>query len=292
MFVDFKRVVDTMRRTLPFGIAQVGRVFRNEITPGNFTFRTLEFDLMEFEYFVPPQEWERWFEYWLGVMQRWLTAVVGIEPARVRVREHATEERAHYSSRTIDIEYETPFGWKELFGLAYRSDFDLRNHSEMSGLDLRMLDRATGEKFFPHVVEPTFGLTRLVLVVLLDAYHEEEVKGEQRTVLKLKPWLAPYQVAVLPLMRKPELVEVAKRVARELRRRWSVDLDFTQSIGKRYRRQDEIGTPYCVTIDFDTLQDQAVTIRDRDTMAQDRIALEKVADYIQQRVEQPAGEAI
>lgn len=280
MFVDFKRVMETSRKSLPLGIAQVGKVFRNEITPGNFTFRTLEFDLMEFEYFVKAEEWQKWFEYWLATMQQWVTQHVGIKPDRLRVREHDQTELSHYSKRTVDIEYATPFGWKELFGLAYRGDFDLRNHSEQSGQDLRVLDQVSGEKFYPHVVEPTFGLTRLMLMVMLDAYHEETVKEEKRVVLKLKPTLAPYQVAVLPLSKKNELSGLARSLAGDLKKDFSCEYDETQSIGRRYRRQDEIGTPYCVTVDFDSLTDQQVTVRDRDTMAQDRIALSQVKNYL------------
>lgn len=280
MFVDFKRIMESMRLSLPFGVAQVGRVFRNEITPGNFTFRTLEFDLMEFEYFIRQAEWERTFEFWLTEMQRFLQAEIGIASDKVRVREHTQEELSHYSTRTVDLEYQTPFGWKELFGLAYRTDFDLKNHSEASGVDLRVTDTETNEKFYPHVIEPTFGLTRLLLMTLLDAYTEEEVDGETRVVLKLKPYLAPYQVAVLPLSKKAELTDVAAPLAQQLREHLSCDYDVTQSIGRRYRRQDEIGTPYCVTVDFNSLGDHAVTVRDRDTMAQERIPLDGVRQYL------------
>jgi len=284
MFVDFKRVMESQRRRLPFGIAQVGRVFRNEITPGNFTFRTLEFDLMEFEYFIREDEWEKYFEYWLKEMQRWVTEDVGLRSDRLRLREHTPEELSHYSKRTVDIEYETPFGWKELFGLAYRTDFDLRNHAEVTGEDLQMQDLETGEKFFPHVVEPTFGLTRLLLMVLLDAYHEESVRGEQRVVLKFKPELAPYQAAVLPLSRKPELEEIAKPLVTRLREGLSCDYDVTQSIGKRYRRQDEIGTPYCVTVDFDSVKDGQVTVRERDSMEQERISIDKASEFLNDKL--------
>jgi glycyl-tRNA synthetase len=283
MFVNFKNVLDTMHPSLPFGIAQVGRVFRNEITPGNFIFRTLEFDLMEFEYFVKPEEWEKNFTYWLEQMQRFIVLLgLGVE-GKTRVREHAKEELSHYSSRTVDIEYETPFGWKEMFGLAYRGEYDLKNHSAKSGVDLQMTD-VEGKKFYPHVIEPTFGLTRLLLMIMLEAYHEEEVKGEKRVVMKFQPNLAPYQVAVLPLSKKDELTAVSKPLAEKLAQVFSCDYDVTQSIGKRYRRQDEIGTPYCVTVDFDSLVDQAVTVRDRDTMVQERIAIDKVEDYIRAKL--------
>jgi glycyl-tRNA synthetase len=217
-------------------------------------------------------------------MQRWVTEEVGVKSDKLRVREHTPEELSHYSRRTVDIEYNSPFGWKELFGLAYRTDFDLKNHSEKSGEDLRLTDQESGEKFFPHVVEPTFGLTRLMLIVLLDAYDEEEVKGEVRTVLRLKPSLAPYQAAVLPLSRKDELTDIAAPLAEQLRGGLSCDYDVTQSIGKRYRRQDEIGTPYCVTVDFDSLNDKQVTVRERDSMAQERIPIEKVNEVLHARL--------
>ena len=255
-------------------------MFRNEITPGNFTYRTLEFDLMEFEYFVKEKEWKKTFDYWLKEMQEWLTKVVGINKKKLRVREHTKEELSHYSKRTVDIEYETPFGWKELFGLAYRTDFDLKSHAEASGEDLRVIDKESGEKFYPHVIEPTFGLTRLMLMIMLDSYHEEEVRGEKRVVMKFPKNLAPYQVAVLPLSRKEELMKVAEPIVETLSSEFSCDYDVTQSIGKRYRRQDEIGTPYCVTVDFDSLEDKKVTVRDRDTMEQERIAIDEVGKYI------------
>lgn len=284
MFVDGRRVAETQRLSVPFGIAAVGRVFRNEVTPGNFIFRTPEFDLMEFEYFVREPTWGETFDFWLAEMQRWVVDEIGINRARLRVREHAREELAHYSRRTVDIEYEASFGWKELFGLAYRGDFDLRAHAQASGADLRLTDHVSGEKFYPHVVEPTFGLTRLTLVVLLDAYHEEEVRGERRVVLRIAPKLAPYQVAVLPLSRRDELLAVAAPLAATLREHFSCEYDVTQSIGRRYRRQDEIGTPFCVTVDFDSLQDQAVTIRERDSMRQERVPLTKVAAILRERL--------
>ncbi len=282
MFVNFKNVLQTSRKRLPFGIASVGKVFRNEITPGNFTFRTLEFDLMEFEYFIREFEWKETFEYWLSEMQAWLKEM-GFDMSHTRVREHTQEELSHYSDRTVDIEYLTPFGWKELFGLAYRTDFDLKNHMEHSGVDLRYTDPMSGEKFIPHVVEPTFGLTRTTLMVLLEAYHEEEVDGDTRVVMRFHPKLAPYKVAVLPLSKKPELQDTSKRVLDALQSHWNVNYDETQSIGKRYRRQDEIGTPYCVTVDFDSLQDHAVTVRDRDTMKQDRVPIDELVTYFEDK---------
>lgn len=275
MFVDFPQVVDAVRPRLPFGIAAQGRVFRNEITPGNFIFRTREFDLMEFEYFVRASEWERWFDYWREQMFAWLEHV-GVRPDRLHVAEIPEGERAHYSRRTVDIEYDYPFGRKELYGLAYRGDFDLKNHMEKSGRDLSFTDPDTKEKVLPHVVEPTFGLDRTVLVALLEAYHEEQVKGESRTVLRLPHWMAPYKVAVLPLSKHDELVPLARTITDNLTQAIMCDYDDTQSIGRRYRRQDEIGTPYCVTVDFESLKDQAVTIRDRDSMTQERVPIADV----------------
>lgn len=286
MFVNFKLIQEAMRKKLPFGIAQIGKVFRNEITPGNFIFRTLEFDLMEFEYFIHEATWQEQFESWLSEMHRWV-AHLGLHPEKTRVREHTEDELSHYSKRTVDIEYHTPFGWKELYGLAYRTDFDLRNHMEKSGEDLRYFDPVTNEKVLPHVIEPTFGLSRSVLMVLLDAYHEEEVAGangekEVRVVMKFAPHLAPYKVAVLPLSNK--LNDRAKEVWEQLAPHFSVDFDVTQSIGKRYRRQDEIGTPFCVTVDFDTLEDQQVTIRERDTMEQVRVPLAELVEWIRSKL--------
>lgn len=280
MFVNFKTIQESMRKKLPFGIAQTGRCFRNEITPGNFIFRTLEFDLMEFEYFIHPGEWEKHFEYWLSEMHRFVE-YIGLKKAKTRVREHTQDELSHYSKRTVDIEYETPFGWKEMYGLAYRTDFDLKNHMEKSGQSMEYLDPHTNEKFIPHVVEPTFGLSRTVLMTLLSAYDEEEVatategETEPRIVMRFAKHLAPYKVAVLPLSNK--LVDDAKEVWELLSPHATCDFDVTGSIGKRYRRQDEIGTPYCVTYDFDSLDDGSVTIRDRDSMKQERV---KIADLV------------
>jgi len=282
MFVDFPQVIETVRPRLPFGIAAQGRVFRNEITPGNFIFRTREFDLMEFEYFVRESEWERWFDYWREQMFVWLTHV-GVSRDRLHAQEIPEGERAHYSKRTIDIEYDYPFGRKELYGLAYRTDFDLKNHIEKSGHDLRYTDPDTKEKILPHVIEPTFGLDRTVLVALLEAYHEEDVRGETRTVLKLPHWMAPYKVAVLPLSKHDDLVPLARKIYEDLTQAIVCDYDETQSIGRRYRRQDEIGTPYCITIDFDSPTDNAVTIRDRDSMMQERVLIADVRDVLSQK---------
>lgn len=281
MFVNFKNVLDSTRIKIPFGIASQGKAFRNEITPGNFTFRTREFDLMEFEYFIKESDWENTFEFWRKEMHRWLE-LIGIDKKKIHELEVEKENLAHYSKRTIDFEYDYPFGTKELYGLAYRTDFDLKNHMAKSGQDLQYTDPETGEKFLPHVVEPTFGLTRTVLVALLDAYNEED----ERVVLKLNPKIAPYKVAVFPLLKnKPELVEKARGVYNELKKHFNVAWDERGNIGKRYFSQDEIGTPYCVTIDFDTLDKDTVTIRDRDTMKQERIAISDLKAYIQKSLE-------
>lgn len=284
MFVNFKNVLESSRKRLPFGIASVGKVFRNEITPGNFTFRTLEFDLMEFEYFIREAEWEKTFDYWLAQMHGWLDEM-GFDPSHMRVREHTQEELSHYSKKTVDIEYKTPFGgWKEMFGLAYRTDFDLKNHTEQSGQKLEYRDPETGEVFTPHVVEPTFGLTRLTLMTMLEAYTEEEVNGDTRVVMKFHPRVAPYKIAILPLSKKDTLREIARPLQEKLTKRWYTDYDETQSIGKRYRRQDEIGTPYCVTVDFDSLEDKAVTIRDRDTMEQVRVKIDELEAWFEEKL--------
>lgn len=283
MFVDFAQVLASTRKKLPFGIAQIGQAFRNEITPGNFVFRTREFEQMEIEYFVKESNWKEQFELWLKLMHEWIVES-GIDTSKVHDLEIPEEDRAHYSSRTVDIEFDFPFGRGELYGLAYRSDFDLKNHMEHSGKDLSYLDTETNEKIVPHVIEPTFGVGRTVLAVLVSAYKEEEVNGEKRVVLALPAHLAPYQVAVLPLMKKPELTEVAKRVTDELSKQFSVEYDETQSIGKRYRRQDEIGTPYCVTVDYDSLKDNSVTVRDRDSMKQERIEIATIAEYLNGKI--------
>lgn len=287
MFVNFKNVQGVTRRRLPFGIAQIGKNFRNEITPGNFIFRTREFEIGEFEYFIKPDAWEATFEMWLGEIKRWWQDIMQINMDNLVWHEIPDGERAHYSKRTVDIEYKYPFGIKELHGIAYRTDFDLTRHQEVSGQDLTYSDPETNEKYLPHVIEPTFGIDRMLLVCLLEAYHEEQAptteKGEtdMRVVMKFPKHLAPIKVAVLPLSKKEELSSVAKDLANTLRREFSVDYDETQSIGKRYRRQDEIGTPYCVTVDFDSLEDKKVTVRDRDTMVQERIAMGELVVYLQ-----------
>lgn len=289
MFVDFKLIQETSRKRVPFGIAQQGKCFRNEITPGNFIFRTREFNLMEFEYFVNPNEWEKSFEYWLGEMKDWLK-FLGVKDENLVFHEIPEGERAHYSKRTVDIEYQYPFGQKELYGIAYRTDYDLKRHIEKSGQDLSYTDPVTKEKYVPHVVEPTFGIDRSVLVTMLEAYDEEQAptaeEGETdtRVVLHLPKALAPYKIAVLPLSKKEELSKVARPLYEELVKYFVCEYDETQSIGKRYRRQDEIGTPYCVTVDFESLEDKKVTVRKRDTMEQDRVAIADLVKYLEEQL--------
>lgn len=279
IFINFENIRRTNRLKLPFGIAQIGKSFRNEITPGQFVFRTREFEQMEMEFFCRPEESEEWFQYWLDARMNWYTDL-GMSEPNVRLRHHEADELSHYSSNTADVEYRFPWGWDELEGIANRADFDLKQHTEHSGEDLRYFDQEANERFFPHVVEPAAGATRATFAFLIDAYVTEDVGEETRLVLKLDPRLSPYKVAVLPLSKKPELIEPAEKIAAELRRHWMVELDVTQSIGRRYRRQDEIGTPYCVTVDFDSLEDKAATVRDRDTMAQDRIPIEGLVRFL------------
>jgi glycyl-tRNA synthetase len=292
MFVQFKNILATSRVKLPFGIAQAGKAFRNEITPGNFIFRDIEFEIMEIEYFVKPEEGAAVFEQWIESMRAWVK-MLGLSEEHVRIHEHAKEELSHYSSRTIDFEYHFPgpMGWKELYGLANRTDFDLSRHQEFSGEDLTYFDQEAGTRYLPHVIEPTFGVERTILVVLLDAYEEEATvdvngKPDTRILLRLAPALAPYKAAILPLMKKPELIDVAKGLFEHVQNEtpYLVEYDETGNIGKRYRRQDEIGTPFCFTIDYDTLQDQTVTVRDRDTTSQERIGLAEVPAYLRDRV--------
>lgn len=284
IFVNFKHVLETSRKRLPFGIAQIGKAFRNEITPGNFIFRTLEFEQMEVEYFVEEEEWEKYFNEWNSWRLEWARSI-GIDMDRVTEDEHAPEKLSHYSKRTVDIMFDFPFGRKELWGLAYRTDFDLKTHMEHSGESLVYTDPNDNKrKFIPHVIEPSFGVDRTLLAVLLSAYTEEEVDGETRVVMKFASHIAPYQVAVLPLSKKEELSGVAHEVVEKLAKKFAVDYDETQSIGKRYRRQDEIGTPYCVTVDFDSLEDGAVTVRDRDTMVQNRINIDELEAYLEDKL--------
>jgi glycyl-tRNA synthetase len=283
IFVNFKNVLQFSRKKPPFGIAQVGKSFRNEITPGNFVFRTREFEQMEMEFFVPPDEAPRWYEHWKQARYDWYVEL-GLRPDHLRLREHEPDELSHYSSGTADVEYLFPIGWSELEGIANRGNFDLTQHATFSGEKLEYFDPQTKERYVPHVIEPAAGADRATLAFLVDAYDEEEVDGEQRTVLKIHPRLAPVKVAVLPLVRKDGQPEVAQEVYTALRGRMQSEYDEGGSIGKRYRRQDEIGTPFCVTIDHQTLEDRSVTVRDRDTLAQDRVAIDELPDVIAARL--------
>jgi glycyl-tRNA synthetase len=284
-YVNFKNVLNSSRKKLPFGIAQIGKSFRNEISPGNFVFRMREFEQMEMQYFVRPGEAATAaFEEWLPRRRAWYDAY-GVTPDRLRFREHAPDELAHYAKKAIDVEYRFPFGWKELEGIHNRGDFDLGNHAKASGENLEYFDAATGEHFIPWIVETAAGADRAAFTFLIDAYREEEVRGEKRVVLGLHPELAPYKVAVLPLLKKrPEIVELCHRLLADLKRDLMAVYDDTAAIGKLYRRQDEIGTPWCVTVDVDSLDDGAVTVRDRDSMTQDRVPLEGVKALILDRM--------
>ncbi len=283
IFLNFKNVLDSTRVKVPFGIAQVGKAYRNEITMGQFTHRSFEFDLMEFEYFIKEENWKEVFEMWREEMWKF-TLSLGLNEKNLQWREHEDFERSHYSKRTMDIEYKYPFGFKEMFGIAYRTDFDLTNHTKNSGIDLSYRDPQTNEKYIPHVVEPTFGLSRLTGIVLFDAYHED---GE-RIVLKLNPKIAPYKVAVFPLLaNKPELIDKAKEIYKQLKSSVNgIIWDDRGNIGKRYFAQDEIGTPWCITVDFDTLKDDSVTVRDRDTGKQERLPVDKLVNYFQNKLDE------
>jgi len=283
MFLNFANVLNTSRRKPPFGIAQIGKSFRNEITPGNFVFRTREFEQMEMEFFVPPAEADEWYRYWRQERFDWYLEH-GIPESKLRLRDHDPDELSHYSSGTADVEFLFPWGWDELEGIANRGDYDLTQHAEHSGEKLDYFDPATGERYRPHVIEPAAGATRTMMAFLMAAYDEEEVRGETRVVLHLHPRLAPYKVAVLPLSKKPELTGPALELLARLQPQFMCDYDETQNIGKRYRRQDELGTPLCVTYDFDSGDDGAVTVRDRDTMAQERVPLEGIETYLRDRL--------
>ncbi len=283
IFINFENVRRTSRLKLPFGIAQVGKSFRNEITPGQFVFRTREFEQMEMEFFCRPEEADDWFRYWVEERRRWYVDL-GMKEGNLQLRPHAHDELSHYSAGTFDVDYRFPWGWDELEGIANRTDFDLKAHMEHSGKDLTYYDQERDERFVPYVIEPAAGATRTTFAFLIDAYDEEEVRGETRVVLRLDPRLSPIKVAVLPLSKKPELIEVTTKLAADLRPHWTVEHDVTQAIGRRYRRQDEIGTPYCVTVDFDSLDDGQATVRARDTMEQDRIPMDRIAEYLTTRL--------
>jgi len=279
MFYNFANVLQTSRKRPPFGIAQQGKSFRNEITPGNFVFRTREFEQMELEYFVPPDEGPKWFEYWCAERLQWYVDL-GIPAGMLRLRSHEAEELSHYSAGTADVEFLFPWGWGELEGIANRTDFDLKAHSAASGERLEYFDQGTGERYVPHVIEPAAGATRTMMAFLIAAYDTDEVGGEPRSLLRLHPRLAPYQVAVLPLSKKDTLTPVAREVLGIVQRQFMCEYDETQAIGRRYRRQDEIGTPLCVTVDFDSLDDRAVTVRDRDSTAQDRVPIDGLLAHL------------
>ena len=284
MFVDFKNVLNSMRVRVPFGIAQQGRSFRNEISPGNFIFRLREFEQMEMEFFVKPGEDDRWHEYWIGERYRWYSDVLGIREENLRLRPHDADELSHYSKGTTDVEYRFPFGWGELEGIANRTDYDLNAHQSHSRQDLTYLDPDTNERYLPYVIEPAAGVDRIMITALIDAYDEDTVRGETRVVLRLHQDVAPVQVAVVPLSKKDTLIETAREVQGVLKPHFRVEYDQTGGhIGRRYRRQDEIGTPYCVTVDFDSLEDRAVTIRERDSMEQERVPIADLLGHLLRR---------
>jgi glycyl-tRNA synthetase len=284
IFLEFKNVLTTMRMKPPFGIAQVGKSFRNEITPGNFTYRTREFEQMEMEFFVMPGTAPDWLTFWVDERKRWYERL-GIRSENLRLREHSKEELSHYSRGTYDVEFKYPFGWGELEGIADRGDFDLTQHETYSGEELRYFDEETKQHIRPEVIEPAAGADRAALAFLLDAYDEEQDGNETRVVLRLHPALAPYKAAILPLQRKPDLIEMARVIRQTLRNQWMTAYDETGSIGRRYRRQDEIGTPFCITPDFQSLEDRTVTVRDRDSMTQERIAIDELERWLTPKLE-------
>jgi len=285
IFINFKNIADNCRQKIPFGVGQIGKSFRNEITPGNFIFRTREFEQMEMEFFCKPGSEGEWYSYWKQYCMDWLKDI-GVHMDKVRLREHSKEELSFYSNGTSDIEYLFPFGWGELWGIASRTNYDLTQHIEHSKCDLRYHDKVANEKYIPFVVEPALGVDRLLLVLLVDAYEEQPLEnGETRTVLHFHPSIAPIKAAVLPLSKDEKLMETADGIYRGLLKKWNVEYDETQSIGKRYRRQDELGTPFCITVDFETANDQAVTVRDRDTMKQDRVKIEELDSYLSKKME-------
>ncbi len=281
IFVNFANVLNTMRKKLPFGIAQIGKAFRNEVTTGSFIFRMKEFEQMEIEYFVKPEEASKYYQYWIDQRLNFYLESIGLSKENIRLRQHSNDELAHYAKSCTDIEFNFPFGWSELEGIANRGDYDIRKHSEVSKKDLSYFDDQEKKKFFPYVIEPSAGVDRTFFAVISDAFCQEEVKGRERVVLKLSPHLAAYQAAVFPLLKKkPEVVKLAKNIFYGIKNEISAVYDDTASIGKLYRRQDEIGTPFCVTVDVDSLADKKATIRNRDTMAQERVAVDKVLDFI------------
>jgi glycyl-tRNA synthetase len=286
IFLNFKQYLQFSRKKPPFGIAQIGKSFRNEITPGNFIFRTREFEQMEMEFFVPPDAATTWFEHWLSERFQWYIRL-GIRPDHLQLRAHDADELSHYSSGTSDVEYLFPMGWSELEGIANRGNFDLTQHAEHSGQKLEYVDSASGERYVPHVIEPAAGADRATLAFMVDAYDEDEIEGESRTVLRLHPLLSPVKVAVLPLVRKDGQPELAREIYQDLRQRVQAEYDEGGAIGRRYRRQDEIGTPWAVTVDHQSLEDRTVTLRDRDSLTQERIAIGELGEEIERRLRQP-----
>ncbi|NGX63701.1 MAG: Glycine--tRNA ligase [Candidatus Anoxychlamydiales bacterium] len=280
IFLDYKNVIDTMRVKIPFGIAQIGKAFRNEITPGNFIFRLIEFEQMEIEYFIEQNTWQENFDSWLIDMKKWCE-MIGLDSKKLKDAEHAKEKLSHYSKRTVDITYDFPFGTNELYGLAYRTNFDLSQHQKLSKVSQEFIDNVNNKRFIPHVIEPTFGLDRTILALLCDAYRVEELKnGESRVVLRFSKNIAPVKVAIFPLMKKPELTNLSKKIFDMIKNLFVAEYDETGAIGRRYRRQDELGTPYCITIDYQTIEDSTVTIRDRDSMEQKRISVDNILNTL------------
>jgi len=283
IIINFKNALDTLRVRIPFGIASQGKVFRNEITMGQSAFRTLEFDLMEFEYFIDPQSWEKTYIYWQEVMWAWAKEL-GLSEERIRWREHEAFERSHYSKKTMDVEYKYPFGWKEMWGIAYRTDYDLKNHMQTTGKDMNYFDPIKKSKYVPHIIEPTFGLSRLAITIITDAYCEQEVNGKLRVYLKISPRLAPIKVAVFPLQKDDKLFNIAKSIFKDLKVSFTAEFDDAGNIGKMYRRQDEIGTPYCITVDYQSITDQTVTVRERDSMKQERVNINQIKNYLTEKL--------
>jgi glycyl-tRNA synthetase len=289
MFVQFQNVLNATRKRVPFGIAQQGKSFRNEISPGNYIFRLREFEQQEMEFFVKPGTDEEWLDYWKQERLEWYISL-GVRPEKLRLRPHGPDELAHYAKAAFDVEYEFPFGWQELEGIANRTDFDLKQHSQFSGKDLSYFDEETKERYLPYVIEPAMGVDRCLFTLMIDAYDEEEVRGEKRTVLRFHPSVAPIQVAVLPLSKNEQLLPASREVEELLRPHFRIEYDETQSIGRRYRRHDEIGTPFAVTIDFDSLEDKAVTIRERDTMEQVRVGIAELVPALTEKLRGAVGD--
>jgi glycyl-tRNA synthetase len=288
MFVQFQNILNSTRKRIPFGIAQQGKSFRNEISPGNYIFRLREFEQQEMEFFVKPGTDDEWLDYWKQARLDWYVSL-GVRPEKLRLRPHGPDELAHYAKAAFDVEYEFPFGWQELEGIANRTDFDLRQHSDQSGKDLSYFDEETKERYLPYVIEPAMGVDRCLFTLMIDAYDEEEVRGETRVVLRFHPSVAPIQVAVLPLSKNEKLLPTSREVEELLRPHFRIEYDETQSIGRRYRRHDEIGTPFAVTVDFDSLEDRAVTIRERDSMEQVRVAIPELVPALTEKFRAAGG---